>query len=187
MRGVEFRALVRVEGDGENGESDGEGEDRRGAAPTAEDAAVAERDDAVGDVLVEVGTTQAVDPGRLVAEMESRRDSGELDLPSDADVWVAPSRSFMERMAVPNDPASSIEGGDLVHYVDEEDRRYGEEYVALRPSGDGEYVIEGRVRAVKPEVAARTAAAFRGGRPDAKPVVLLPTRTIERHTVAASG
>jgi hypothetical protein len=190
MRGVEFRALVLVE-DGSDGDGDdaGDGDGSAGSAgePAASDASVAEYDDPTGMALVEVGSATAVDPDRLYHEIESRRDAGEIDLPEDAEVWVIPARSFMERMAVPNEPTSSVEDGLEVHYADDEDRRYGEEYVALRPSGEREYVVEGRVRAVKPEVAARTAAAFRGGRRDAKPVVLVPQKTIERRTVAASG
>lgn len=128
--------------------------------------------------LWEVGRMTAVKPGELVDHIRRRRDEGEIEVPEDAEVWVVPAGSFMRRTAVPT-KYESTEGGDwTVAFATEEDRDYGETYLALSRMAEGEFRVDGAVRAIKPESAARVAAALKGEGMSAREVVLVPEQTV---------
>lgn len=137
--------------------------------------------------LYEVGSMSAVNPEELIQQIRDRRDKGEIEVPENSEVWVVPSGSFMERTAVPRQHVKDDDGGWTLAYAGEEDMKHGETYLSLTQETQGEYTIDGFVKAIKPETAARVAAGLKGGRMDAKKVLLVPEQTITEFTISSSG
>ncbi|MDY7081063.1 MAG: hypothetical protein SXQ77_01325 [Halobacteria archaeon] len=139
------------------------------------------------DGLFEVGEMTTTKPENVVGQIERRRDNGEIDIAEESELWIIPAGSFMKRTAVPTKADSTVENDRQISYKTDDDRDYGDTYLALTPTAQGEFRIDGYVRAVKPEMAARVAASLKGGRMDAKNVLMVPDQTVNRFTVESSN
>ncbi|MDY6765630.1 MAG: hypothetical protein SV377_08155 [Halobacteria archaeon] len=135
--------------------------------------------------LRDVGTATAVNPDELIDQIEARRDEGRINITDRSEVWIIPVDSFIRRLSVPTKDVSKEDDPDGYEfaYSSEEDRRFGDTYVALSQISDDDYIVDGYVRALEFETACRVAASLKGGRMDAKPVVLVPEDTLNRYTV----
>ncbi|MFB6283469.1 MAG: hypothetical protein ABEK59_05980 [Halobacteria archaeon] len=133
--------------------------------------------------LVDIGGATAVRPESLVKQIRQKRDAGEIEIEQESEVWILPENSMMARAAVPTKSSSRTEDGREIHYKKDDDFRFGDTYVGLERLSEKVYRIDGYVKAIKPEMAARVVANLRGGRMDAKKIVLVNDQTISRFTV----
>ncbi|XGI82995.1 hypothetical protein ACEU6E_06840 [Halorutilales archaeon Cl-col2-1] len=145
------------------------------------------------EYLLDVGSATATTPDEIVHMIEERRDAGEIDVEDGSEIWVVPADSVIRRTAVGTASTSTGTYGDSegdeyeYHYKSDEDRKFGDDYLALTQTDETTYEIDGTVRAVEFETATRLAASLKDGRMDAKEVVLIPRNTVNDYVIGSDS